>query len=306
MEPSWVFTAVTITSEYWKGAACETASGTPSAITPFMTITKNAADLDRQFSEKAPFMFSSRMGLPDCHPVIGPEPNTNFLSAYDVQTVFSVEGITMEGVSEPYCSTDMDLGIGLVRELTATHTRPILGFEFSSVIATSLASFLDLDKCRIDIGTATIDVARTKAITATVGKSNIMTPGIPLPKSALTVGAKVAIVLAIALLAMIMVVGLRRYRKRKREHEPRSTDHTKSSGNDQLYLQQKAELEAEESGKSELHGDDHKYELQGSEVREMLTDANARDPRVALGMPELRGEEHAKELRAEECCEEIG
>ncbi|KAL8850886.1 MAG: hypothetical protein Q9221_004199 [Calogaya cf. arnoldii] len=292
-----------------------------------MTITKNAADLDRQFSEKAPFMFASRMGLPDCHPVIGPELDTNFhseslackdcslrahtrtqdawtsfpgqyygqtislnvssviVTAYDVHTVFSVEGLSMEGVSEPYCLTDVDLGIGLVRELTVTHPRPILGSEFSSLVATLLASFLGLGKCRLDIGTATNDVPRMKAITATASETNIMTANNPSPDRRLSAGVKVAIVLAILFTALFiiiaMLVGLKRYRKRKREHEHRSTDPTTASENDQPYLQQKAELEAEESGKFELHGDDHKCELQGSEVREMLTDANARDLNVA-------------------------
>lgn len=74
---------------------------------------------------------------------------------------------------------------------------------------------------------------------------------------------------------------------------------------DQPYLQQKGELEAEEKRKFELHGEYRRYELDGdNEISEMSTAANA--PGLAVpNRPELRGDVHGKELRAEEHSKEL-
>lgn len=64
------------------------------------------------------------------------------------------------------------------------------------------------------------------------------------------------------------------------------------SGNAQLYLQQKAELDAVEHQRLEMEADDVRLEMHGAPLVELPAEENT------FGRQELRGPEHSKELEA--------
>ncbi|KAL9594521.1 MAG: hypothetical protein Q9219_006985 [cf. Caloplaca sp. 3 TL-2023] len=123
-----------------------------------------------------------------------------------------------------------------------------------------------------------------------------------LSSSGLSPGAKgglaAGIVLATIAILMVLFLCLKRYRKHKREHQLESQ--LRPTEEDQPYLQRKAELDAEDRRRHELHGKCTRYELDGNnDISEMATTAN-NSVRDADQRIELRGEEHCKELGAEE------
>ncbi|KAL8669456.1 MAG: hypothetical protein Q9168_005952 [Polycauliona sp. 1 TL-2023] len=119
----------------------------------------------------------------------------------------------------------------------------------------------------------------------------------PTPKRNLTVGAKLAIGLAVffTLLVMIgvLVLGIV---KRRRRHRNDVDQEPFQSQDDQPYLQHKGELEAHERAKYELHGESAQAELDGeATIYEMTAGEDDQHWRNDCAL-ELRGDEHCKEL----------
>ena len=96
---------------------------------------------------------------------------------------------------------------------------------------------------------------------------------------------------------LLCFIVIRRYRK-KRSQAALSNNQPAMTSNTQLYVDQKAELEAEERRKHELEAYSIRYEMEGEDsFFEMPGDGN---PRMGLASfnrtHELRGTEHSKEL----------
>ena len=84
-------------------------------------------------------------------------------------------------------------------------------------------------------------------------------------------------------------------KKLKKEAEDASSQNRESPHEEtQPYLQQKAELEAEENRKHRLEARERRYEM-GSEGERYELPAGGRDS-MRRTRQELRGEEHSKEL----------
>lgn len=64
----------------------------------------------------------------------------------------------------------------------------------------------------------------------------------------------------------------------------------------QTYLQQKAELEAEQKRKSELEAEERRYELDGESRIHEIPDESSHGLSSSHLRQELRGEEHSREL----------
>ena len=105
-------------------------------------------------------------------------------------------------------------------------------------------------------------------------------------KIGIGIGAALALLIAPALVGW----GCLRYRKRRL-----ASNHAIASQSAQPYFQQKGELEAQERREYELHHEECRYELEENEVREIATTEEEVDM-TALQRPELRGDDHLKEL----------
>ena len=87
---------------------------------------------------------------------------------------------------------------------------------------------------------------------------------------------------------------MRRYRKRRTAAVTDTADSADPLDGTQPYLQQKAELEAEERQRNELEARERRFEVGGgNEVHELAAEGERR--RMSL-LQELRGPEHSQEL----------
>ncbi|KAL8930803.1 MAG: hypothetical protein Q9208_000344 [Pyrenodesmia sp. 3 TL-2023] len=169
-------------------------------------------------------------------------------------------------------------------------------------VAASFANYVGLPTClpiRSDVSNRTDSdpvIVTTSAPLAPANTTNqALIPTASPSSSGLGVGAKAAIGVCIplAMLVIITLAGLGIVKRRKRKSHNSSGEPSAPSKDDQPYLQQKGELEAEERRKYELQAEIKQYELEGDhDIQEMSTPAND----LALNRPELRGEEHCKEL----------
>ena len=102
--------------------------------------------------------------------------------------------------------------------------------------------------------------------------------------------------LGIVLLVILIHKRLKRPKALKEEAEDATSQAQGSSHHEgtQPYLQQKAELEAEENRKHELEARERRYEM-GSEGERYELPAGERDA-MRRTRQELRGEEHSTEL----------
>lgn len=107
------------------------------------------------------------------------------------------------------------------------------------------------------------------------------------------IGIGLAIPIAAILSVLIGIASWRRIQKR-RTGTPIDEAATLAPDHTQPYLQQKAELEAEERRQYELHAQETRYEMAGEPaIQEISSDEGVR--RLSR-LQELRGEEHSKEL----------
>ena len=86
---------------------------------------------------------------------------------------------------------------------------------------------------------------------------------------------------------VVFAIVLWRTRQKRRRKNSANQD---SQDDSPAFLQRKAELEAAERGRYEVHGEDVRYELETQETRSELHGGVRRQ--------ELRGEEHSLELEA--------
>ncbi|CAF9918073.1 MAG: hypothetical protein HETSPECPRED_003658 [Heterodermia speciosa] len=99
---------------------------------------------------------------------------------------------------------------------------------------------------------------------------------------------------ALAFLIALAVIGRQYLQYRNRKLDDSAKNHAMPTESTQAFFQQKGELEAEERREYELHHEECRYELEENEIREMPVTEGIN--MTALQRPELRGDDHVKEL----------
>ena len=105
------------------------------------------------------------------------------------------------------------------------------------------------------------------------------------------IGIAISVVVMVSLLASFLWL---RYRKIKETNALREKQMVPEDS--QPYLQQKAELEAEEKRKHELEAEERRYELDGERMIHEMSDESSHGLPSSYLRQELRGEEHSREL----------
>ena len=109
------------------------------------------------------------------------------------------------------------------------------------------------------------------------------------------IGIGIAVPVVVIALLVLALSMWRRYRKAKRPNVMEADDVKPEDS--QPYLQQKAELEAEEKTKYELSAQEQKFELSGqSTINEILGESSHGVPFLVRERQELRDVEHSREL----------
>lgn len=108
------------------------------------------------------------------------------------------------------------------------------------------------------------------------------------------IGIGIAVPVFVITLLLLALQLWRRYRKAKKANAPKE-EHMIPEDN-QPYLQQKAELEAEEKRKHELHAEERRYELDGESRIHEIPEESSHGMQSLHMRQELRGEEHSREL----------
>ncbi|KAL8722292.1 MAG: hypothetical protein Q9225_001197 [Loekoesia sp. 1 TL-2023] len=213
---SLVFTGASITSDFISSGQCLTSYGSNTISKPdSFTFLRPSSIADEDFSSSATSSFIEYLGLSKCS-VLPPLPTD------------------VDDVSQIVFRNSGSIGTGAVKsdsEATTSTNSTLVGVSRTIAGPTSEAS---------------------------AGTSNPTAPSTASPlKPGLRTGVKAAIGVCVPTAAVcffaLAVLGIRRYCRNKTSHQQ---NHTKTSPEiGQPYLQQKAELEAEEKGKFELHAE---------------------------------------------------
>ena len=207
-----------------------------------------------------------------------------------------------ETMATPYVVPDIGTEIHSMMSVFLDHLgMPCRGFGFD--VASGLnETTTTVYPAANTAGTARIlptpaPVAGTPALNPTstsstqTGTSNTTDNG-PLSPPRTRIALGVSIPIGSILILLSLVFGIRRYRS-KRHHTTISSS-GRTAEQDPPYLQQKGELDAIGNTVFEMDGRDRRHELEpDAEIHEMPTRRCGYD-----GRTELRGEEHASELRA--------
>ena len=141
---------------------------------------------------------------------------------------------------------------------------------------------------------SSIDLATAPSAETSAGSS---TPGRRVHPTQIIVLSVVLPTAGIMILLSCFVI-IRRYRKKRSQAAP--TNHPETISNTQLYVDQKAELEADERRRHELESGRIMHEMDGEDtVFEMPDDSNSRMQLASSHRThELRGPDHSQELEA--------
>lgn len=180
--------------------------------------------------------------------------------------------------------------IGLGEELDPTPLEPFPNITVMAVTSASLS--------------ASANSTTSQPLHSSNATKSSVTPLLDEPsKIGIGVGASAAALILISLAALIW--RKRRFRsaaitaKNQGKTENRREGTSASEGENQPYLQQKAELEAEERRKYELEARQKIHELDGgTEIREIPAGTHEHRLAVMRSRQELRGGEHSQELDA--------
>ena len=111
------------------------------------------------------------------------------------------------------------------------------------------------------------------------------------------IGIGVTVPVVVTALILLAIPFWRRSRRNKKRNAPKG--HQIPPEDTQPYLQQKAELEAEEKRKYELALNERRYELDGETRIHEISDGNGKGFPTSHMRQELRGEEHSRELEVQ-------
>ena len=102
--------------------------------------------------------------------------------------------------------------------------------------------------------------------------------------------------IALIVLILLFLLVLLCLARRKRKQSEKAQQARPVVNENQPYLQQKGELEAEEKRKYELQAEERRYELPEENAIREMSSTDERAERSNARRPELRGEEHCREL----------
>ena len=268
------FTAYSITSDYSSGGFCITASGSPIYVSPEVSITKPADANPTAFESSVSSLFHDYLGFSTCSGNDNP-----VVIATDLVQIANLTPTSLStAIADNLDSTQAVSGaISLLRTIT---TDPFL----STTLVPSASNI-------------------TSSSPTTSSAAGKMSSGFTTKDKAAT-GVVIPVVAIISL-----VLGIVFYLRRRRKRSESGKDTHGSEEETRPYLQQKAELEAEEKRRLELEAVEVRYEMDGRDHRnEMPAQGNEVGneidtiERPALSslreQHELRGEEHSKELEA--------
>lgn len=244
---------------------CVTSQYNSSLAIPF-TVTQGASVNNKDFSASAISSFISFLGFNGC-------PNGQ-----------NSEGTVLAQVS--------NLTVFSTMPVSGNVTDPLNVFQTNAIL-TDLTRTLPLNTVNVIMHTS------LPTSTSPLTSVNIATPTYPPIRPELSIRTKIGLgvgvpIAAIATLTCV-VLAISHYRKSKRNKHP-DLSPTSSEGEEQPYLQQKGELDAEERRRFELEAGRRQYELDGdnNEIHEM---PSAFDGQLShQRRQELRGEEHCKEM----------
>ena len=124
--------------------------------------------------------------------------------------------------------------------------------------------------------------------------------------SAFTTKDKAATGVVIPIVAIISVVlGILFYLRRRRKRSGSGKDTHGSEEETQPYLQQKAELEAEEKRRLELEAVEVRYEMDGGDHVNEMHGSHVRNEIDTVVRPQMPSLKETQELRGEECSKEL-
>ena len=224
--------------------------------------------------------------------------------------VFTAYSITSEYSSNNTCVTTSGPAISVLPPFSVLRPASVPASEFQTTAEVSFIDHLGFASCSgsgelvastalingsLPIGPLTSAIA---ASTETTIPGNATGPTLPSSRhysldSQARIGIGVGIPAAVVTIFLLALLSWRRARKNKKANVLKGEDTVPEDN--QPYLQQKAELEAEEKRKHELEAEERRYELDGeSRIHEML-DVDSRGL-SSHTRQELRGEEFSREL----------
>ena len=259
-----VFTAYSVTSAYGSSGQCFTTSNSPITLATPFSLTKPSITDSVSFQAAAETSFVNYLRFSTC--------------SGRGQSVQASRLVPVSGVLPMTITTSGILGLnGVLPTSTIPILVPVVNASTSSTVDASL----------ITPANATSQPPTSPLLTNTISTPSSSTA--PTPKSNPTSGkAAAGAAEAIGSIALL-VIGVflwRRYRKYFKKPLLRGS----LQDGPLPFLQRKAELEAEERRRHELHDGDTRPELETREVRPEL--------HGGVRWQELRGEEHSQELEA--------
>ncbi|KAL8729506.1 MAG: hypothetical protein Q9166_004678 [cf. Caloplaca sp. 2 TL-2023] len=209
---------------------------------------------------------------------------TRFASRKDAQFQVEAASSFASFIGQPGCGVLIATPSRQVGNLAASTTG-------SNPFYTGTVTSLRRQTSRVSPAVATTTApgnTSSQAPSATTGSS----------KAPLSVRAKIGIGLAaFGAVGITIVLAVVRYViRRRRKLQERAEENITSIEGDQPYFQRKAELEARENIRFELHGDSRQNELSGESGICEIPSTKANPGEKPSHGQELRGEEHCKEL----------
>ena len=189
-----------------------------------------------------------------------------------------------------------------------------LGFSTCSgndnlvVIATSLIQVANDTSTPLSMFTADPFPSTTLVSSASniTSSSPTTSPAAGSISSAFTTKDKAATGVVIPVVAIIsLVLGILFYLRRRRKRSESGKDTHGSEAGTQPYLQQKAELEAEEKRRLELEAVEVRYEMDGGDHINEMPGSQVRNEIDTVVRPQMPSLEETQELRGEECSKEL-
>ena len=262
-------TAYDVTSEYISGGLCITTTGSSIPVSSEMSIAKPADANSTAFELSVTSLFQDYLGFSTCA----------------VQLVTNLTQVAkFTSISLSVTTGDLLASTQVVNGATT----PFQTITADPLLSTTLVS----SASKIDSSSPTTSSAGEDISSGFTAKDKAAT------------GVVISVVATISL-----VLGILFYLRRQRKRSNSGKDTYKSEEEIQPYLQQKAELDAEEKRRLELEAVEVRYEMDGSDHRNEMpaqgsevgneVDTIERSALSSLReRHELRGEEHSKELEA--------
>ena len=203
--------------------------------------------------------------------------------------VFTAYSITSEYSSNGICVTTSGSSVPVSPPYSLSRPASIPASDFEQNAGFSFANYLGFSACIPQVATSTGAPSPGNSTEKPVPDSRHH--GLD-ERAKIGIGTTIPVVVtALLLLALLL---WRRSRKIKETNVPKA-EHMVLEDN-QPYLQQKPELDAQEKRKYELDAEERRYELDGGSRVQEISDRIDNASPSSYVLQELRGEEHSREL----------